>query len=188
MRVKRWVDKCVVMGKPTFDEDMDNQDSQADSANPDELNQHYANQSASGPPGLLDPDRAVSFVKPKAIEMQSDGSGKISSVTSKVDVTKLPSATSKIDAAKSTKAISKIDVPKLPSGASSSPSFVFVWLTERCEFNASDAKLYADAFDQLGIDTPEDLQMRDGDDVVWPSVLKPVHRKKIQARLETNII
>ena len=164
MRVKRWVDTCVVMGKPTFDEDMANQDSQADSANPDELNQHYANQSASGPPGLLDPDRAVSFVKPNAIEMQSDGSGKISSATSKVDVT------------------------KLPNGASSSPSFVFVWLTERCEFNASDAKLYADAFDQLGIDTPEDLQMIDGDDVVWPSVLKPVHRKKIQARLETNII
>ena len=71
MRVKRWVDTCVVMGKPTFDEDMANQDSQADSANPDELNQHYANQSASGPPGLLDPDRAVSFVKRNAIEMQS---------------------------------------------------------------------------------------------------------------------
>ena len=34
---------------------------------------------------------------------------------------------------------------------------------------------------QLGIDKPDDLQMVDGDDVPWPSVIKPVHRKKIQA-------
>ena len=42
---------------------------------------------------------------------------------------------------------------------------VATWLTERCEINASDAKLYADAFAQLGIDKPEDLQMVDGDEV-----------------------
>ena len=60
---------------------------------------------------------------------------------------------------------------------------VDTWLNERCEVNASDAKLYADAFAQLGIDKPEDLQMVDGDEVPWPSVIKPVHRKKIQAAL-----
>ena len=60
---------------------------------------------------------------------------------------------------------------------------VATWLTERCEINASDAKLYADAFAQLGIDEPDDLQMVDGDEVPWPSVIKPVHRKKIQAAL-----
>ena len=58
---------------------------------------------------------------------------------------------------------------------------VATWLTERCGVNASDAKLYADALAQLGIDTPDDLQMVDGDAVPWPSVIKPVHRKKIQA-------
>ena len=58
---------------------------------------------------------------------------------------------------------------------------VATWLTERCGVNASDAKLYADALAQLGIDKPTDLQMVDGDDVPWPSVIKPVHRKKIQA-------
>ena len=58
---------------------------------------------------------------------------------------------------------------------------VATWLTERCGVNASDAKLYADALAQLGIDKPDDLQMVDGDDVPWPSVIKPVHRKKIQA-------
>ena len=58
---------------------------------------------------------------------------------------------------------------------------VATWLTERCGINASDAKLYADALAQLGIDTPDDLQMVDGDEVPWPSVIKPVHRKKIQA-------
>ena len=58
---------------------------------------------------------------------------------------------------------------------------VAVWLTERCGVNASDAKLYADALAQLGIDEPNDLQMVDGDDVPWPSVIKLVHRKKIQA-------
>ena len=36
------------MGEPTFDQDMANQDSQADSANPNELSGRYTNQSASG--------------------------------------------------------------------------------------------------------------------------------------------
>ena len=58
---------------------------------------------------------------------------------------------------------------------------VATWLTERCGINASDAKLYADALAQLGIDTPDDLQMVDGDEVPWPSVIKLVHRKKIRA-------
>ena len=49
------------------------------------------------------------------------------------------------------------------------------------------AKLYTHAFQQLGIDAPKDLQMIDGDDdVAWPSIVKPLHRKKIQARLETD--
>ena len=61
-----------------------------------------------------------------------------------------------------------------------------VWLTEKCAINASDAKLYADAFAELGIETPEDLQMIDGDEVAWPSVVKPVHRKKLQAALESS--
>ena len=63
---------------------------------------------------------------------------------------------------------------------------VIMWLTETCDINASDAKLYADAFAELGIDTPEDVHMIDGDEVAWPSVIKPVHRKKIQAALESS--
>jgi hypothetical protein len=75
------------------------------------------------------------------------------------------------------------------SVAGSSPivgSQVIMWLTETCDINASDAKLYADAFAELGIDTPEDLHMIDGDEVAWPSVVKPVHRMKIQADLESS--
>ena len=75
------------------------------------------------------------------------------------------------------------------SVAGSSPMVgnqVIMWLTEICDINASDAKLYADAFAELGIDTPEDLHMIDGDEVAWPSVVKPVHRKKIKAGLESS--
>ena len=63
---------------------------------------------------------------------------------------------------------------------------VIMWLTERCEINASDAKSYADALAQLGVDRPADLQMIDGDEVAWPSALKLLDREKIQARLETD--
>ena len=63
---------------------------------------------------------------------------------------------------------------------------VTMWLTESCEINASDAKLYADALAQLGVDRPADLQMIDGDEVAWPSALKLLDREKIQARLETD--
>ena len=63
---------------------------------------------------------------------------------------------------------------------------VFSWLTERCGINDSDAKLYADALADLGIDTPEDLHMIDGDEIAWPSVVKLVHRKKIVAGLESS--
>ena len=63
---------------------------------------------------------------------------------------------------------------------------VTVWLTERCEINASDAELYADAFAQLGIHEPVDLQMIGGDEMAWPSAVKHLHRKRIQARLETD--
>ena len=45
--VKVWVDTCIVMGEPKFDQDMANRDSQADSANPNELSQRFSNQSAS---------------------------------------------------------------------------------------------------------------------------------------------
>ena len=58
---------------------------------------------------------------------------------------------------------------------------VATWLTERCGINASDAKLQADALAELGVDTPEDLHLIDGDEVPWPSVVKPEDRKKIQA-------
>ena len=59
---------------------------------------------------------------------------------------------------------------------------VFPWLTERCGINANDAKLYADALADLGIDTPEDLHLIDGDEIAWPSVVKLAHRKKIAVR------
>jgi hypothetical protein len=61
-----------------------------------------------------------------------------------------------------------------------------VWLTESCEINASDAKLYADVLAQLGVDRPVDLQMIDSDEVAWPSAVKLLDREKIQARLETD--
>ena len=81
----------------------------------------------------------------------------------------------------------KIEVTVTAADELSIGKQVATWLTERCGISASDAKLYADALAQLGIDTPDDLQMVDGDDVPWPSVIKPVHRKKIQAaRLETG--
>ena len=60
--VKVWVDKCIVMGEPKFDEEMAKQDARADAANPKELSRRFSNQSASGPPSLLDPTRSVSFV------------------------------------------------------------------------------------------------------------------------------
>ena len=41
---------------------MARQDAQADAANPKELSRRFSNQSASGPPSLLDPTRTVSFV------------------------------------------------------------------------------------------------------------------------------
>ena len=59
---------------------------------------------------------------------------------------------------------------------------VFPWLTERCGINASDAKLYADALADLGVDTPEDLHLIDGDEIAWPSVVKLAHRKKMIVR------
>ena len=60
--VKVWVDRCIAMGEPKFDEEMARQDAQADAANPKELSRRFSNQSASGPPSLLDPTRTVSFV------------------------------------------------------------------------------------------------------------------------------
>ncbi len=66
--VKVWVDKCIVMGAPTFDEDMAKRDLQADAANPKELSRRFSNQSASGPPALLDPKRRVSFVSAQDLE------------------------------------------------------------------------------------------------------------------------
>ena len=49
-----------------------------------------------------------------------------------------------------------------------------------------DAKLQADALAEIGVDTPEDLHLIDGDEVPWPSVVKPEDRKKIQAGLESS--
>ena len=63
---------------------------------------------------------------------------------------------------------------------------VTVWLTESCEINASDAKLYADVLAQLGVDRPVDLQMIDSDEVAWPSAVKLLDREKIQACLEMD--
>ena len=60
--LKVWVDRCIAMGEPKFDEEMARQDAQADAANPKELSRRFSNQSASGPPSLLDPTRTVSFV------------------------------------------------------------------------------------------------------------------------------
>ena len=63
---------------------------------------------------------------------------------------------------------------------------VATWLIERCGINASDAKLQADALAEIGVDTPEDLHLIDGDEVPWPSIVKPEDRKKIQAGLESS--
>ena len=63
---------------------------------------------------------------------------------------------------------------------------VTMWLTERCEINASDAKLYADALAQLGVDRPADLQMIDGDEVAWPSAVKLLDREKIQRQVSSS--
>jgi len=52
----------MVMGEPKCDEEMAKRDTQADAANPKELSRRFSNQSASGPPSLLDPTRSVSFV------------------------------------------------------------------------------------------------------------------------------
>ena len=66
--VKVWVDQCIVMGTPTFDDDMAKRDLQADAANPKELSRRFSNQSASGPPALLDSKRRVSFVSAQDLE------------------------------------------------------------------------------------------------------------------------
>ena len=66
--VKVWVDRCIAMGEPKFDEEMARQDAQADAANPKELSRRFSNQSASGPPSLLDPTRTVSFVTANDVE------------------------------------------------------------------------------------------------------------------------
>jgi len=63
---------------------------------------------------------------------------------------------------------------------------VATWLIERCGINASDAKLQADALAEIGVDRPEDLHLIDGDEVPWPSVVKPEDRKKVQAGLESS--
>jgi hypothetical protein len=61
---------------------------------------------------------------------------------------------------------------------------LMMWLTESCGLNEDDVTLYTEAFVQLGIDKPEHLQMIDGEEVAWPAIVKPVHRKRIQASLE----
>ena len=59
--LKRWVDTNIRMGEPKFDEEMAAEDAEADAANPDEQTRRMTNQSMSGPPGFLDPNRGASF-------------------------------------------------------------------------------------------------------------------------------
>ena len=286
-KVKVWVDKCIVMGAPKFDQDMADRDAQADSANPNELNQRFANQSASGaqtmsvqvPPGLqggmpmqvqtpnglmqvqippgLQPGMAfvIQVPQPTTVELTgvsltssnegdlergggapaAEGSvvqaqPAVQTRTSKADAkaeekaakaaAKRAAAATKAEekaaaAAAKEAAAAKAAEEKAAAAAAATESAaqeaaaktasakqealaaklteeqsvggqVFSWLTERCGINASDAKLYADALADLGIDTPEDLHMIDGDEIAWPSVVKLVHRKKIVAGLESS--
>ena len=310
--VKVWVDKCIVMGEPTFDQDMAYQDSQADSANPNELSGRYTNQSASGAqtmsvqvlPGLqggmpmqvqtptgvmqvqipagLQPGMAfkIQVPQPTAVALtavslttsnQRDlerGGGapttgvydgiamvQVQPATQTMPAQVLPGAASvqaeSVGARAARRAAAAAEEDKAAAAAvkqvtaaiaaeekaamaaakqavaakaaedkraaaaaanelaaqkasakqataqealaakvteeqSVGEQSVSAWLTERCSINASDAKLYTDAFAELGIDTPEDLHMVGGDDVAWPSVVKPVHRKKILAALESS--
>ena len=325
--VKVWVDKCIVMGEPTFDQEMANQDSQADSVNPNELSQRFTNQLASGsqtmsvqvlpglqggmpmqvqtpngvfqvqiPPGLqpgmafeiqvprpasvvltavnLDLERGAGAPATEEVQMATVVQAQPAMQTMPVQASS-PSATPKVDtkaeekaaaaaakqaaatkateekavaaaikqvaaakateekaaaaAAKQAKAAeekaaaaaakqAKAAEEKAAAAAAKESAAqeaaakkasakqaeaqaalaakvtaavddgtqVLTWLTEKCDVNASDAKLYADAMAELGIDTPEDVHMIDGDEVAWPSVIKPVHRKKIQAALESS--
>ena len=323
--VKVWVDKCIVMGEPKFDKDMANQDSQADSANPNELSQRFTNQSTSGaqtmsvqvPQGLqggmsmqvqtpggvmqvqipagLQPGTAFKIQVPTSVALTAvsqandlERGGAVPVVAVVAGACTVPS-TGPPAQPQAQPAMQKmsVQVPQglqggmpmqvqtaggvmqvlIPAGLqpgtafeiqvprSNDPSFptfeddgyetfeddgytldkartalsagekvlmadlrqrlgecrkminqlqgtdydtsvagsspivgnqVIMWLTETCDINASDAKLYADAFAELGIDTPEDLHMIDGDEVAWPSVVKPVHRKKLQAALESS--
>ena len=271
-KVKVWVDKCIVMGAPRFDQDMAERDAQADSANPNELNQRFANQSASGaqtmsvqvPPGLqggmpmqvhtpnglmqlqippgLQPGMAFVIQVPQPTTVELTGVSLTSSNEGDLErgggapaaegsvVQAQPAVqtrTSKADAkaeekaakaaAKRAAAATKAEEKAAAAAATESAAQeaaaktasaqqataqealaaklaeeqsvsgqVFPWLTERCGINASDAKLYADALADLGIDTPEDVHMIDGDEIAWPSVVKLVHRKKIVAGLESS--
>jgi len=60
----RWTDTCIVMGEPTFDEDLAKEDAEADAATAgDEQNSRFADQVTGGPPGYLDADHAATFKK-----------------------------------------------------------------------------------------------------------------------------
>ena len=231
--VKVWVDKCIVMGEPKFDKNMANQDSQADSANPNELSQRFTNQSTSGaqtmsvqvPQGLqggmpmqvqtaggvmqvqipagLQPGTAFEIQVPRSNDpsfptfeddgyetFEDDGYTLDKARTALSAGEKVLMADLRQRLGECRKMINQLQGTDYDTSvAGSSPivgNQVIMWLTEICDVNASDAKLYADAFAELGIDTPEDLHMIDGDEVAWPSVVKPVHRKKIKAGLESS--
>ena len=252
-KVKVWVDKCIVMGAPKFDQDMADRDAQADSANPNELSQRFANQSASGaqtmlvqvPPGLqgdmpmqvqtpngsmqvqipagLQPGMAFQIQVPQPTTVELTGVSLTSSnggdlergggaptaegsvvqaqpavQTIRAEATAAERAAVERAAAEEERALAEAiaqsatshaaeEQRRAATQAATPPVFSWrAWLTEKCGISASDAKLYADALADLGIDTPEDLHLIDGDEVAWPSVVKLVHRKKIVAGLESS--
>jgi hypothetical protein len=222
-KVKVWVDKCIVMGAPKFDQDMADRDAQADSANPNELSQRFANQSASGaqtmlvqvPPGLQG-DMPMQVQTPNGLMQVQIPAGLQPGMAFQIQVPQpttveltdvsltssnggdLERAAVERAAAEEERALAEAIAQSAASHAAeeqrraatqAATSSVFswqAWLTEKCGISASDAKLYADALADLGIDTPEDLHLIDGNEVAWPSVVKLVHRKKIVAGLESS--
>ena len=53
------------------------------------------------------------------------------------------------------------------------------WIVEQCGLDADAAAKYAETLVEEGVDQPSDLS--DLEDADWPSVIKPLHLKKIKA-------
>ena len=80
--------------------------------------------------------------------------------------------------------LEKKEQPVVHQPPTAAAAELITWLNESCGFSDDEVTLYTEAFMELGIDKPEHLQMIDGEEVAWPSIVKPVHRKRIQASLE----
>ena len=80
--------------------------------------------------------------------------------------------------------LEKKEQPVVHQPPTAAAAELITWLNESCGFSDDEVTLYTEAFMELGIDKPEHLQMIDGEEVAWPAIVKPVHRKRIQASLE----